>query len=629
MNSDIEEIKSRLNAADVIGEYIRLEKAGANYKAHCPFHNEKTPSFMVSAEKQIWHCFGCQKGGDIFAFVMEMEGLEFKEALKLLADKAGVPLRRFDAQAEGKKNRTLEILELATKFYETQLWQGAGKIKIINYLKERGLKEETIRQFRLGYAPLGWRNILQFLLNRGYSIEEIKKTGLLVEKQAAQISKSQIPNPKQIPNSNDQNTNLNTTNYQPQATSYYDRFRDRIIFPIADIMGKVVGFSARVAPGGDESQAKYVNTPESEVYHKSKVLYGADKAKGEIKSQDFVLLVEGNMDVIAAAQAGIKNTVAVSGTALTAEQVNIIKRYTNNLRMFFDMDKAGEEATKKSLKLCFERDLNVKVVELPEGKDAAELARRNPTLLKETVEKAADALEYFFQKVFSKENPKEVEGKKKIAAEILDMLSHVSSEIAKGHWLKKLAAELDTQETVLTDMLKKVTLKDRAAKDLPAEKSADAYFSSENKLETLVQELIGLMLIYESVWRKAAAEEKNNPFLVKNSLLGSMLGQGEKFQFSFDNLVKKLEITEEASLAEKIYFKKRYRLDLNNNIEEIFLNDPLAEYAKCLKEIRKELTKNELEKIAKDLAIAEKNSDQEAVVFLREEVKRISAKLAD
>jgi len=297
--------------------------------------------------------------------------------------------------------------------------------------------------------------------------------------------------------------------------------------------------------------------------------------------------------------------------------------------MFFDMDKAGEEATKKSLKLCFERDLNVKVVELPEGKDAAELARRNPTLLKETVEKAADALEYFFQKVFLKENPKEVEGKKKIAAEILDMLSHVSSEIAKGHWLKKLAAELDTQETVLTDMLKKVTLKDRAAKDLPAEKSADAYFSSENKLETLVQELIGLMLIYESVWRKAAAEEKNNPFLVKNSLLGSMLGQGEKFQFSFDNLVKKLEITEEASLAEKIYFKKRYRLDLNNNIEEIFLNDPLAEYAKCLKEIRKELTKNELEKIAKDLAIAEKNSDQEAVVFLREEVKRISAKLAD
>ncbi len=638
MNSDIEEIKSRLNAADVIGEYIRLEKAGANYKARCPFHNEKTPSFMVSAEKQIWHCFGCQKGGDIFAFVMEMEGLEFKEALKLLADKAGVPLKRFDAQAEGKKNRTLEILELATKFYETQLWQGAGKIKIINYLKERGLKDETIRQFRLGYAPTGWGNMLDFLVGRGYKIEEIAKTGLLVQKSKDyEVQSSRLPKPgtggqaisKQIPNSNDQNTNLNTTNYQSQITSYYDRFRDRIIFPIADIMGKVVGFSARVAPGGDESQAKYVNTPESEVYHKSKVLYGADKAKSEIKSQDLVLLVEGNMDVIAAAQAGIKNTVAVSGTALTAEQVNIIKRYTNNLRMFFDMDKAGEEATKKSLKLCFERDMNVKVVELPEGKDAAELARSNPTLLKETVEKAADALEYFFQKVFSKENPKEVEGKKKIAAEILDMLSHVSSEIAKGHWLKKLAAELDTQETVLTDMLKKVTLKDRAAKDLPAEKSADAYFSSENKLETLVQELIGLMLIYESVWRKAEAEEKSNPFLVKNSLLGSMLGQGEKFQFSFDNLVKKLEITEEASLAEKIYFKKRYRLDLNNNIEEIFLDDPLAEYAKCLKEIRKELTKNELEKIAKDLAIAEKNSDREAMLFLREEVKRISAKLAN
>ena len=312
MNSDIEEIKSRLNIADIIGEYIRLDKAGANYRARCPFHNEKTPSFMVSAEKQIWHCFGCQKGGDIFGFVMEIEGLDFKETLKLLAEKAGVALKKTDFKAESKKTRTLEILELATKFYETQLWSGAGKIKILNYLKDRGLQKESIKEFRLGYAPAGWRNILTFLIGRGYSAQEIEKTGLLVKKDNG---------------------------------DFYDRFRDRIIFPIADPMGKVVGFSARVAPGGDESQAKYVNTPESEVYHKSKALYGIDKAKGEIKSKNFALLVEGNMDVVAAAQAGIKNTVAVSGTALTPDQINIVKRYTNNLKMFFDMDKAGEEAT--------------------------------------------------------------------------------------------------------------------------------------------------------------------------------------------------------------------------------------------------------------------------------------------
>jgi len=595
MNSDVEEIKSRLNAADVIGEYIRLEKAGANYKARCPFHNEKTPSFMVSAEKQIWHCFGCQKGGDIFAFVMEMEGLEFKEALKLLADKAGVPLKRFDPKTESKKNRTLEILELATKFYETQLWSGAGKVKIINYLKERGLKEETIRMFRLGYAPAGWRNILTFLNGRGYSAQEIEKTGLLVKKDNA---------------------------------DFYDRFRDRIIFPVADTMGKVVGFSARVAPGGDESQAKYVNTPESEVYHKSKVLYGADKAKGEIKSQDFVLLVEGNMDVIAAAQAGIKNTVAVSGTALTPDQINIIKRYTNNLKMFFDMDKAGEEATKKSIKLCLERDLNVRVVELPEGKDAADLAKSNPALLKETVDKSADAMEYFFQKVFSKENKEEVEGKKKIAGEILDMLAHMSSEIGQSHWIKKLSEELETKESVLTDMLKKVTLRGRMGENSQPKKAENAEMSAKSKLEILVEDLIGLSLIHESVWRKVFAEEKENQILLKDKLLAKMIEQGEKFQFSFDSLIKNLEDQELVSRAEKIYFEKKYRPDLNNNIEEIRLENPIGDYLNCVKEIKKEIMRNELARIERDLKTAEENKDREAVMFLREEVRRISNELA-
>ena len=198
---------------------------------------------MTSEEKQIWHCFGCQKGGDVFSFVMEMEGLEFKEALKLLADKAGIKLSQFDAKTEGKKNRTLEILELATKFYETQLWKGAGKDKIINYLKERGLKEEIIRQFRLGYAPAGWRNLLTFLTGRGYATEEIAKTGLLVEK----VKDSEVKS--KIQDSNEQSSELPANNYQPQTASYYDRFRDRIIFPVADTMSKVVGMSARVAPG--------------------------------------------------------------------------------------------------------------------------------------------------------------------------------------------------------------------------------------------------------------------------------------------------------------------------------------------------------------------------------------------
>src|SRR3989339_173899 len=344
MNNDIEEIKSKLNIVDILGEYIRLDKAGANWRALCPFHNEKSPSFMVNEEKQFWHCFGCQKSGDIFAFVMEMEGLEFREALKTLAEKAGVKLQGYSPQKAKEKNRIGEILELATKFYEVQLWKGEGKEKILPYLRERGLKDETIREFRLGYAPRGWRNAIQFLTGRGYKIEEIAKAGLLVEKKDAyRDSNLRIHSNSRIHESHEEDIRrFEDSRTFADSNRFYDRFRDRVMFPIADYSGRVVGYSARVAPGADESQAQYVNTPETEVYHKSKILYGIDKARMEIKQRDWALLVEGNMDVIAASQAGIRNVIAVSGTALTEDQVNIIKRYTKNIKMFFDMDSAGQ-----------------------------------------------------------------------------------------------------------------------------------------------------------------------------------------------------------------------------------------------------------------------------------------------
>ena len=353
---------------------------------------------MVSADKQIWHCFGCGKGGDIFGFVMEIEGLGFREALEHLAEKAGIQLKKINPKIAAQKNKTLEILELATKFYETQLWKGHGKVKIINYLKKRGLNPKTIKEFRLGYAPPGWRNLLTFLIKRKYQFNEINKTGLIVEKKIDQTD-DKIRNSK----------------FEIRNSQFYDRFRDRIIFPIADVGGRIVGFSARVAPGGDETQAKYVNTPETEVYHKSKILYGIDKAKGEIRNNKFIFLVEGNMDVIAASQAGIKNVAAVSGTALTDEQLGIIKRYTDTIAMSFDMDQAGEIATKKSIKLCLEKDIKVKIVTLPEGKDAAELAQKNPAKLKKSLVGAVEATEYLFDKTLSKFDRTTATGKRQIA----------------------------------------------------------------------------------------------------------------------------------------------------------------------------------------------------------------------
>jgi DNA primase len=612
MNSDVEEIKNRLSIVDVLGGYIRLEKAGVNFRARCPFHNEKTPSFVVSEEKQIWHCFGCQKGGDIFKFVMEMEGLEFKEALKLLAEKAGVELKRFDGKTEAKKNRIFEILELTTKFYEYQLWEGPGKNKILSYLRERGIKDETIKNFRLGYAPKGWENILNFLVSRGYSVEEIERAGLLVKK-----------------TNNQQPTTNNVVGGKLSVvSSFYDRFRERIMFPIADTNGKVVGYSARVTPGQDEKQAKYINTPETEVYHKSKILYGIDKAKNETKQQNFVLLVEGNLDVIAASQAGIKNVVAVSGTALTPEHLRIIKRYANKVKLCFDMDKAGEAATKKSLKLCFKEEVAADVVELPSGKDAAELSKNNPDEMKKAVEKSEDAMAYYLRKNLSKYDKKEVDGKNRIAEELLDMIGSLTNELSKSHWIKKLSEALETKENVLTDMLKKASIKNTIGKTSSSGGTINAEtFSPKSKEETLIQEMIGLMLVYAEVWEKAVAEEQENPIFQKNVLLNFIEKNGERLNFSFDNLLKFLEDETLKNQAEKIFFEKKYQFDLNNNVEEIIVKEPVVEFSRLLAEIKREEQRMLLEKIERDLKIAEEKKDKDAMLFLRQEASRISQEI--
>lgn len=632
MNSDLEEIKSRLNIVDVLGEYIRLEKAGTNFRALCPFHHEKSPSFMVSEEKQIWHCFGCQKGGDVFSFVMEMEGMEFKEALKILADKAGVELKKYGRQDhDGPKSKTPEILELATKFYEIQLWQGAGKEKIVNYFKQRGFSESIMKEFRLGYAPKGWRNILNFLQKRGYKIEEIEKTGLLVKKEKTFSHPSSVEEGGGGGGAGSFSAPLRPAlaghfpSFEGQRTeNVYDRFRDRIMFPIADSNSKVVGFSARVAPGGDESHAKYVNTPETESYHKSRVLYGIDKAKMEIKKQDNILLVEGNADAIACHQAGIKNAVAVSGTALTEDQIKIIKRYTNNLQMFFDMDAAGQMAAKKSAKLCFSRGLNVKAVQIPSGKDAADMAKENPEKLVEAVQAALPAMEYFFQRAFSQYDKRKVEDKKIIAKELLDIISSLSDEIEKSHWIKKLAGELEVGENVLTDMLKKATLVSRFSEK--KEETKDLEIGAEGKAKILRESLLGLMLVYPEAWKIVLAEKDLPSVLSEDSLARNMLEKGLELNFNFDKLLNCLDEADKAR-AEKLYFEKKYRVGLNNEIEEVSVDDAGKETRQHFLEMRRELKKEELKNIARDLKSAREKGDKEAEMFLRQESKRISEEI--
>ncbi|MCK9378531.1 MAG: DNA primase [Candidatus Moranbacteria bacterium] len=594
MNSNTEEIKARVNIVDFIGGYVRLQKAGSSWKACCPFHGEKTPSFVVNDEKQFWHCFGCGKGGDIFTFLMEMEGLEFREALKILAERAGVEISQYNAQAEKEKNRGMEILELTSKFYQKQLWDGMGKEKILNYLFERGLQEKTINDFRLGYAPGGWSNLTDFLLGRGFSMEEISRTGVVVERQ------------------NENN-----------AHRSYDRFRNRIMFPIADSMGRIVGFTARVAPGEDESQAKYVNTPETDFYHKSRILYGIDKAKNAIKKMDQVVLVEGNMDVIASFQAGIENVIAVSGTALTQQQIETIKRYTKNLCLFFDADSAGRQAIIRSCEMAFANDLNVSIITPKEGKDAADVVKKDSEELKRLVKEAIGAMEYFLQNLFSQYDSNNIAEKKKIVDESVALISNFPKEIDKQHWGKVLAQRLNIDEKIIyNEISDKIVGKNQyPRREEPEGNEKKLPFQAKKRSDIISEKILFLFLKNDDVWRKAEEEYHNEieEYLGKNNFLSSVLAIGKKNDFKFDRFELSIKDEEMREFLRKLKFSGEAGIENEEKSKEQAFENDWKYFQQLMEELGREKKKEKIDFLARKIATAEKNGSKDEVKKLTQE----------
>jgi DNA primase len=590
MNNNVEEVKSRLNIVDVVGEYVRLTKAGANWKGLCPFHHEKSPSFMVNEEKQIFHCFGCTKGGDVISFVMEMESLEFREALKILAEKAGVELDEYKSQDSGNKKRIMSALELSAKFYETQLWNGMGKDKILKYLYDRGLTDKSIKKFRLGYAPNGWDNIIKFLTGRGYSMEEIMQTGLLVQKD--------------------------------NRAGYYDRFRNRIMFPIVDIMGNVIGYSARVAPGGDETQAKYINTPETVVYHKSKVLYGISHAKNDIKQKNYTLLVEGNMDVIASSQAGIQNVVAVSGTALTFDQITILKRYSQNIAMLFDMDNPGQQAAQKSADICFQKGVNVKIVTLKDGKDAADVVQKDPQLLLKAVKESVGAMEYFFNMALKKYDKNSASGKNNIAKEILAHVANMENKIERSHWIKKIAHELDVEENVINDVLQTISaVPERHFEQQPT--IAEQSLSFQKRSDIIKDSLTGVIMNNSKIWKDIFEKEMVSDWIQNDSLLRFVLQKGQEIDFSFDALLGSIADENAIERLRKIYFNTKYSFTQDGATE--YSEDDLRELADSyIVQYKKELQKERLHSIIREIENAEHKGDKETLAKLMSEFTKLS-----
>jgi len=586
-----EEIKSKLDITEVLGEYISLRPAGGNLRAVCPFHQEKTPSFMVSPEKQIWHCFGCGRGSDIFGFVMEMEGLNFSEALRLLAPKAGVTLKREDMEESSKRSRLLEVVELARDYYHLQLFKNES---IKKYLKDRGLNEETVRSFKIGYSPESWDDVITLLKQKKYTDEEIFLAGLSAKKEG--------------------------------TAKYYNRFRDRIMFPINDVSGQPIGFSARVNPANTnpelEKMGKYINSPRTNIYDKGRVLFALDKAKQAIKSENLAVIVEGQMDAISSHQHGFKNTVASSGTALTAEQIKLIKRYTNNVALAFDADNAGQIAADRGIKEAMAAELDIKVIIIPGGKDPDEALRQNPAKWAEAIKSARPMMEYYFDKVLKEADLSQSTGKKLVAKKILEMINKFSNKIEIDHWLRRLSNKINISEEVLRETInsirkpvevkytKKVSLPDRI----------DISQSREDKLSGL---LLSLILKFpdftEYVVNNLSAEHLDGPHYrpFYNQLI---IYYNTNKALDYHSFRGHLE-SQDPALASQL---DTLSLLADKDFAEIDLALVKGEIIKTILALKKSSLKNRMAEIEKQIAQAENNNDSQKSSDLMSELKLLS-----
>jgi DNA primase len=598
-----EEIKQKLNIVDIVGEYVQLKKAGQNHRACCPFHNEKTPSFMVSEEKQIFKCFGCSEGGDVFSFIMKIEGIEFIDALKLLAGKAGVELKQQDPREQSKRNRILEVLDLTAKFFNKALFESKEGKVARDYLAKRKMEEVTQDEFMIGYSPDSWDILTQFLKKKRYNDEEIVESGLVVRKDS--------------------------------GLGYYDRFRGRLMFPIWDVHGSVVGFGGRVLEGGChpngwsadrlKKQAKYLNSPQGLVYDKSRMLYGINKAKQEIRKNDLAIVVEGYMDVIASHETGIKNVVSASGTALTSEQIDLLKRYTNNLLLSFDMDAAGDMATKRGIEIAQQKGMNLKILQLPKGKDPDECIREDAAIWKEAINSAKSIMDYYFENILKGLDLSKVEDKKKAAAGLLTQIKNIPDRIEQSHYLQKLAGLLNVDEQILQESMNKPVNENKYNKNLKEVKNMATNKESEEDIlaRRLLSMILGKIRLFEFV----------EPILEPEYLPENIIPLYSELISEYNNLGNELDIVkftvklyksnqEIAFMAKEflLYFEKEFNEEDLSDFEE-FKREALL----LSERLKRKFLARKIDIIEKEMKEAESVGDNDKIAKLTSDFSKISS----
>lgn len=415
-----DEIKSRVDIAELVGEYLPLKPAGpSRFRALCPFHSEKTPSFHVSADKQIWHCFGCGEGGDCFSFLMKMEGMDFPEALMHLGKKVGVEVKRYASTDTNEKGRLIEINELAAAFFRSYLAGSAGAAEARAYVLRRGMDDALAEKFGIGFAPDTWDALVLALGKRGIAPLEMEKAGLALRRK--------------------------------DGSGVFDRFRNRVMVPLRDQHGNVVGFTGRVMPGAPDDSAKYMNSPETPIYRKGHLLFGLDLAKQAVKREGRVIVVEGNLDVVASHKAGVEHVVASSGTALTEDQLFLLKRFTNTIVFSFDADAAGFKAAQRGIALARQNGFDVRVAVLPAdaGKDPDDAVQKDPALWRDATTKTVPIMQYVIERAVAGRDLANVDDKRAVAALVLPELSHIKDVIEREHWLQSVSDLLRTDLDVL------------------------------------------------------------------------------------------------------------------------------------------------------------------------------------
>lgn len=547
MHSPVDQIKERLSIVDVVGSYIKLEPAGINMKARCPFHNERTPSFFVSPARGSFHCFGCAKGGDMFTFIQDIEGLDFSGALKLLAQKAGVELVSSFSKKEVDENEVLyRLLDDATTYFENNLEEYFhGK----EYLRSRGVTPESISNFRIGYAKEEWRSLLNYLVAKKYSPEDIERAGLIIKSEKG----------------------------------FYDRFRGRIMFPISDRQGRVVAFSGRMyPPTQDERVAKYVNSPETVLYNKSLILYGYDKAKQAILKSKRAVVVEGQMDLVLAHQAGTHEAVAVSGTALTDQHLSLIKRFCDVIILCFDSDTAGINAVSKSTEKALAQGFDVRAVHFPQGMDPADMIREDTTKWNTLLSTSTHIIDFFLQVIIEKENDMRIV-RREVSQKVLPYVSTISDRIDRAHFIQEISKKIGLSTNVITEEVDRIGR--IGSPPVVSIKSIDPPNSVLNREELLKDEIAGIFLANQSTEGTSLDEEKK--------LLEEVL------EISFTEFMESIPSPKRGSLA----------LQAEIMIAEPGkIKDALRE---LLRNIQKERLKTSFESIQQDLAQAVLNKDEE------------------